>query len=335
MAEGIIGQMMVSVIVVTYNHEKYISQALKSIVAQQTRFPFEIIVGEDCSTDRTRLIVQEYEKNFPDLIKPVYHRKNQGATQNGIACFSKAKGKYLAFCDGDDFWCDPTRLQYEVDYLETHPGLMGINNYCRIVDEDGISIPAENIGERLRFWNSPVGDYGLKDFEAWRLPGHISALMCRNIFLESPKDMELFTYASSIVGDRSNILLLVLKGKIHCDDRVVSCYRFRNGIRNANFMAVYKQKNLKDEDFLMLCRMEEWTWEHKGVRIDLTCTKKDRLAGAVVVFMKQPTLYNAGVIRRIMKYSGMPFRYFLYAIKAWLLKMYYWYVLNEDKPLVL
>ena len=113
---------LVSVWMITFNHEKYISLALDSILMQKTTFKFEIIVGEDCSTDETRNILKEYEKKYPRIIKPIYHNKNVGAMINAyIHCLPKLQGKYIACLEGDDYWTDAYKLQKQVDFLEAHP----------------------------------------------------------------------------------------------------------------------------------------------------------------------------------------------------------------------
>ena len=110
----------VSVCVVTYNQEKYIAECLDSLVSQETDFKFEIIVGEDYSTDDTRAIVQQYVDKYPDLIKPIFHKENVGAVENIKQVYLAAKGKYIAHMDGDDMAL-PTKLQKQFDILEENP----------------------------------------------------------------------------------------------------------------------------------------------------------------------------------------------------------------------
>jgi glycosyltransferase involved in cell wall biosynthesis len=112
----------VSVLIITYNHENYIRQCLDGVIMQKTTFPIEVIVGEDCSTDNTRSIVQEFEQRYPGIIKPVYHQENVGGRRNAYEfCYPLLKGKYIAVCEGDDYWTDPCKLQKQVDFLEQHP----------------------------------------------------------------------------------------------------------------------------------------------------------------------------------------------------------------------
>ena len=107
----------VSVCVVTYNQESYIAECLESLVTQQTNFKFEIIVGEDCSTDTTRSIVQSYVEKYPGLVVPMFYEKNVGAVENIKQVYKAAKGKYIAHIDGDDMAL-PGKLQKQFDILE-------------------------------------------------------------------------------------------------------------------------------------------------------------------------------------------------------------------------
>ena len=112
---------MVSIKMITYNHEHYIAQAIEGVVKQETNFPFELIIGEDCSTDGTIEIVLEYQKKYPDIIRVITSDKNVGAKKNGYRITKACRGKYIAFCEGDDYWHRPDKLQKQVDYMETHP----------------------------------------------------------------------------------------------------------------------------------------------------------------------------------------------------------------------
>lgn len=115
-----------SICVATYNNKDYIAQALDSFLMQKTNFKFQIIVGDDCSTDGTTDILKEYAKKYPDIIKPIFREKNIGRDKNLLATnaldiYSNAKTPYIAMCDGDDYWIDEYKLQKQVDFLETHP----------------------------------------------------------------------------------------------------------------------------------------------------------------------------------------------------------------------
>lgn len=115
---------IVSIITLTYNHEPYIRECLDGILMQQTSFKFELLIHDDASTDNTANIIREYESKYPEIIKPIYQIENQYSKKVPIGAtylYPRAKGKYIALCEGDDYWTDPLKLQKQVDYLESHP----------------------------------------------------------------------------------------------------------------------------------------------------------------------------------------------------------------------
>ncbi len=117
------GRPLVSVLMITYNHEPYVEKAIQSILAQQTTFPFELVIGEDCSTDRTGEIVRGYAETFPEVIRLVTSSKNVGIDANAQRVRAAASGEYFAYCDGDDCWKAPYKLQSQVDMMEQDPDL--------------------------------------------------------------------------------------------------------------------------------------------------------------------------------------------------------------------
>ena len=122
-------EIAVSIICITYNHEEYIRDALNSFVMQKTDFQFEILIHDDASTDNTAAIIREYEIRYPEIIKPIYQKENQYS--KGLALgepfafidkyqYSRVKGKYIALCEGDDYWTDQYKLQKQFDAMEEH-----------------------------------------------------------------------------------------------------------------------------------------------------------------------------------------------------------------------
>lgn len=115
---------LVSISCMTYNHAPYIRQCLDGFMMQQTIFPFEVLIHDDASTDGTTEIIKEYAEKYPDIIKPLYEDENQwvkGRRGSVIFNFPRAQGKYIAFCEGDDYWIDPLKLQKQVDFMEANP----------------------------------------------------------------------------------------------------------------------------------------------------------------------------------------------------------------------
>lgn len=326
-------EIMVSIIMVTYNHEKYIAQAIESIVCQKTDYKFELLIGDDASTDHTPEIITEYYKKYPNIIKTFLRKKNVGATKNGYYLMKSAKGKYFSSCEGDDFWCDKTKIQSDIDFLEQHNEYVGICGRTQAVREDG-TLLEENLAQNVQFWKFDREEYELKDFEEWKMPGHLSGMTAVNIAKEMD-DISLIYKAHSTVGDRTTILLVSLLGAIKCTKKVQTCYRFRNSLEGNNFMAEFEKKNLRDEDYLMLRRMEIWTKKNKNIHLNLDQIKKDRFAGSIIVFLKNPSGRNWSVVWNIIRYSESPIRYTGYLIKTIVLKEYYWNVLKTDKRIQL
>lgn len=113
----------VTVICATYNHERYIADALQGFVTQVTSFRFRVLVGDDASSDATASVIEEYAERYPEIIIPILRETNIGAGRNWEDLISRANSKYIAFCDGDDYWIDSLKLQKQFDYMESHPDL--------------------------------------------------------------------------------------------------------------------------------------------------------------------------------------------------------------------
>jgi glycosyltransferase involved in cell wall biosynthesis len=147
---------VVSICMITYNHEKYIAQAIDSVLMQKSNFDYEIVIGEDCSTDRTREIVLEYKVKHPDKIKLLLQDKNVGMMPNFIETLRACTGKYIAILEGDDYWTDTYKLQKQVDFLE-------INSDYGLVFTDATHLD-EQTGKMITSYdktfkrNIPVGE---------------------------------------------------------------------------------------------------------------------------------------------------------------------------------
>lgn len=117
---------LVSICILTYNHASYIAQTLDSMLSQKTAFRYEILIHDDASTDGTDKIIKEYADRHPEIIKPLFEEENQFSKSeikniSGIYNFPRAQGRYIAMCEGDDYWTDDTKLQQQVNYMEEHP----------------------------------------------------------------------------------------------------------------------------------------------------------------------------------------------------------------------
>ena len=151
-------EIVVSISCITYNHAPFIRQCLDGFMMQKTDFAFEVLIHDDASTDGTTEIIKEYEARYPDVIKPIYEEENQwvkGRRGSAVFNFPRARGKYIALCEGDDYWTDPLKLQKQVDFLEKNPEYVmcshGYSVYFQQTDQYYINLKEKNSSYSLDF----------------------------------------------------------------------------------------------------------------------------------------------------------------------------------------
>jgi glycosyltransferase involved in cell wall biosynthesis len=173
-------QPVLSVCLITYNHGRYIREALNGIVMQRVNFSWEIIVADDCSKDDTRAIVKEYADKHPGQFKLVFQEKNVGPARNWMDLLAAATGKYVAYMEGDDRWNDPEKLQKQVDFLEHNPEYVISCHDAQVIDEHGTVIEESKLPEAER------KDYSAEDLK--RGAYVLSVSMCyRNVIKTFPE----------------------------------------------------------------------------------------------------------------------------------------------------
>ena len=216
---------IVSVRCTTYNHEKYIAQALDSFLMQDTNFPFEIVVHDDASVDRTADIIREYEAKYPKIIKPIYETENQYSKRNGSLrriVNNACRGKYIAFCEGDDYWCDSHKLQMQYEALEAHPECSLCTHIVQAVSEDGTledtQYPSskqfnQNIIEQNDFAFSLIANHGY--------PFQTSSYFLRKKNLQ--QNESFFSVPGN--GDEKILRICLNNGNVFFIPTVMSCYR--------------------------------------------------------------------------------------------------------------
>jgi glycosyltransferase involved in cell wall biosynthesis len=212
---------VVSVIMVTYNHETYIAQAIQGVVMQQCNFPIELLIGDDCSTDRTRAICQEYQRRYPQSIRVITADHNVGAYKNWLRICVRARGRYVAFCDGDDYWCDDYKLEKQVRMLDTHPGL----NLC--FSRAGIC--HGNCEKVVTEWHprKEKQRYSLQDLISKRVTA-ITCTVClkREVFSRLPRFIE-----GGAIGDWPLFILALADGNAGYIPGRLAVYRLHpNGV---------------------------------------------------------------------------------------------------------
>jgi len=140
--KGDISHPLVSICTITYNHEKYIAEALDSFLMQETNFPFEILIDDDCSPDGTAEVIKKYMEKFPNIIRATLREKNIGMIENSRENRRRAKGEYIAFCEGDDYWIDKQKLQYQIEKMKKHSN-------CEMSFHPAISLKQDTMMERM------------------------------------------------------------------------------------------------------------------------------------------------------------------------------------------
>lgn len=132
---------LVSICCIVYNQGRFVGQTLEGFVSQKTNFRYEVLINDDCSTDNSADVIKEYAAKYPDIIKPIYHTENQyskGISVGYANNFNRVRGKYIAMCEGDDYWIDSGKLQMQVDFLESHPEYsLTYTDYKYYVQEEG------------------------------------------------------------------------------------------------------------------------------------------------------------------------------------------------------
>ena len=127
---------LVSIVMIAYNVDNYIAEAIESVLSQQVSFPYELVVGEDCSTDKTLQIALKYQSEHPGVIRVLQREKNLGLTPNCVDTHNHCRGKYIALLDGDDYWTDKNKLQKQVDFMESHPEYAGCAHQSSVIRGD-------------------------------------------------------------------------------------------------------------------------------------------------------------------------------------------------------
>lgn len=250
-------EIQVSVAVITYNMEKYLGALLDSILKQRVEFEFEIVINDDCSPDCSRDIIANYMRKYPDVIKTVYLDHNVGGSNNMFHVLQNCAGRYIAILEGDDFWEDENKLQYQFEFLECHPEYIGMtcNSWC---EHGEAPVMKELMRKRTEPKVFSYNDFLNRHFHD-RLPTSTDTWMFRNIFKTYPnEDYSVFFEAHKMIWDQSLILILYGKGKIYADPKVVSHHRSISSKEGTNYQSMIIQKNALYEDSFMYRRMEEY-----------------------------------------------------------------------------
>lgn len=268
----------ISVIVTTFNHEKYIGKCIDSILMQDNLHELEIIIGDDASIDNTANIILDYYNKFPNLIVPVINKNNLGASRNFMNLLSMAKGKYIALLEGDDFWLDKFKLRLQKECLEKNVGLIGIVHNILLVDKNDEILPMQKLSWIKNSFYTTIDNY-----DGMRLPGHISSLFFKNIMLNYRNiDLSLICIDKNI-SDKMIFIVLLSFGNIKLINKTMSAYRV---IRHSSENNVVSQSNINPEkncyqNMVMLIKAEKWLKVERGIDKKYKILKNEILVTAI------------------------------------------------------
>lgn len=255
-------QIMVSIVCIAYNHGKYIADAIEGFLMQKTDFSLEIVIHDDASTDDTAEIIMDYYEKHPDIIRPIIQKENQhsqGAEILSGIVFPELRGKYIAFCEGDDYWIDPDKLQKQVEYMEAHPE-------CSVCFHGAYSVDSESrtIVSEIR---SSDGDSIISPEEVIFAGG---AAFATNSLLFPRVLLENVTYFNmgTEVRDYPLAIYLALKGTVYYIDEIMSVYRV--GVKGSWTNRKFSEIDKKIEHYREIADMLDEVNRYSNYKYDST-----------------------------------------------------------------
>ncbi|MCF6204854.1 MAG: glycosyltransferase [Methylococcaceae bacterium] len=273
---------LVSICCTTYNHGQFIEQAIKGFLSQETIFPFEVLIRDDCSTDKTPTIIKAYQKKYPDIIFPIYEEEN--TYSKGIkpmpVLYKKSKGKYIALCEGDDYWIDSFKLAKQVSFLEKNP------DYSLCGTQYNLASSPKDIF-------SEIGSYSLNDLLLGNRYGTLTVLFHRKYLT---KNFYLFINTMP-VGDWPLWLFLSIHGKGKIINHITATYRTHSG-------GVYSSKNKVLQKTLVLEIINKLNNSIFKDSFDHNIIRKSWRTNLYRLFKTKPTKKEIYNFINIIKYSS-------------------------------
>lgn len=309
----------VSIICITYNHERYVRKAIESFLIQKVNFDYEILIHDDASTDSTATIIREYEKKYPNLIKVIYQKENQYSKGKPVSSnlYKMSRGKYLAFCEGDDYWIDENKLQKQVDFLEKNGEYYAIYHNILMVDENGGKLNQENT---MFFTKRECNFQGIEE-NFLLLPGQLASLVSRNFYKYLLKEkIDIDSY--KVNGDMKLPIIFLSQGKIKFLEERMSAYR-RTYIGNS-WNARIKNKNMNDYYFKSVIELKRLVKDLTKQEIDIRKNISIIFMNSLAFFKNNPNVENLKISINIWKKNPSKIFTLKYILRRSFIKIKEW-----------
>lgn len=275
-----------------YNHAEFIAKALDSVLMQQASFDYEIVIGDDCSTDGTVEIIEEYQRRWPERVRPLIREKNLGMQKNAKEVFEACTGEYVACLEGDDYWTDPKKIQLQVDYLNKHSACALCHHRANHILWPG--------GAKVREFPPVPFRVERPDPRALAMCNYI--LTCTVMFRRKwlpPLDEH---YLKLKLGDWPLFVLLSQQGWIGYLDRTMAHYRVHSANNWTNRPAEYKIRAMEKMAWYLLERVNDNSrglWQDtilalafKDIVLSVQSLNPARVADAVSCFVRESTKFK-------------------------------------------
>ena len=303
---------VVTVSMLVYNHGRYLRQALDSVLMQKVNFRYQIVVGEDASTDDSRDILLEYADRFPDRFRLILHEQNVGIEENVNSKLPYLTGEFIAPLEGDDYWTDPEKLQKQVDFLRTNPKYTAVSHQIETVDEEGNAIS----DGFLNGLYCSEGEFTLQDLLNYRMPGQTASMVFRNYLLGFTENQMKVYMASPVIGDRKLTLVNTLTGRIWCMPDVMSAYRRHPGSWNC----VERPGGSACYHYFESYRMEKLAYDLYQIPIDFSQLRTHAWFGTVAYFIRHPSPKNLRAVFDVF-FTGGKYLKKILVLVAYLLRL--------------
>lgn len=242
----------VNVAVFTYNHSSFIRKAMDSIFMQKTKYSYNVIIGEDCSTDDTRDILMEYYEKYPDKINLILWNHNAGMDRNEIEVLKKCKGKYIAYLEGDDYWTDACKLEKQVSFMEDNEQYIGTAHNVRCVDKNGDFLHRD-------YGAYPYKEdhiYDLDNVKRMELVGQTAGMVYRNIWTGFRKENWEKYFTCEANGDLKVSLMLGSLGKVYFFQDIMADHR--RVFEGDSWTAQAQGKDMRWIEYQMRCQIRQY-----------------------------------------------------------------------------